>query len=572
MIDAVLKLFGIQPDAYRALVRAFWRISLRSSSSLVMHRQGKRGSSLWKAWLLYALFGLLVSPLAFSDVPRPIFTAVVGMSAMFLIGMAVIADFAVMVMAPGDDEILFHRPVQSHTYLAARVTVAGMHVGVLALCYGFFPSLATLRYGEPLFAPMALIAVVAVSLLALLVTFWIYRIGLSWLGGARLQGMLTYAPALFSILTFLVPQLLIRGSLRGGALAAIEPILGFLPPAWFFAVPEVLLGDRADVMLRSAAIGVAILPIGYWILVRAMGRGFLDDLLRLLSTQGIASDAEPKRERPVPGASLARSTADLRAGYLLYAGAMRSRDSRTRSAPILLVPLALVLLGLVRPLSGGFHYGVMAIYLLAAGAGTLLSMAVFHEHHAAAWFYGAVPIRRYGQFFLGIVRGLLTRQILPAFLAAFVCVLVIDPSWGTALGMLHALAGGCLSIPFLGSFVKEPPFSHAFEAAEQTALMGVYFLSMLIVAATGVVHAVVALFVPLAFLITVPALALLCLLWMRAVARRLDEWPPEPVGAPPGLAPRAAVAGRANLHAVKRSYARRTRGTRAKRRATRRSP
>ncbi len=492
---------------------------------------------MWKAWLMYTLFGLFVSPLAFTDVPRPVFTTVVGLSAMFFIGMAVIADFAVMVMAPGDDEVLFHRPVNSQTYLAARVTVAGMHVSILALCYGAIPSLATLRYGEPLFVPLSLLALVAIALLSLLVTFWIYRIGLSWLGGARLQSALTYAPAFFSIITFLVPQLLIRGTASGAsgnpsAFTTLEAVLSYLPPAWFFSVAEVLLGDFSPVVLSRAAIGVAVLPIGYWVLVRAMGRGFLTDLQRLLATRGTEAD-ETGRVKPVAGAWLKRAPSELRAGYLLYTGAMRSRDSRTRAAPILLMPLALVLLGFMRPISGaGFSYALMAVYLLAAGAGTLLAMSVFHEHHKAAWFYGAAPVRRYGQFFMGIVSAMLTRQILPMFAITFMVLLIVDPDWVTAVGAIHAFAGGCLSIPFLGSFVKDPPFSRAFDGAEQTAHMGVYFLSMMIVAATAGVHVLVVLFAPAIFLFTVPALVLICWFWLRAVAKRLDEWPPEPVGPP----------------------------------------
>jgi len=523
------RLFGVQPGAYRVLVGAFWQMSLRSPTSLIMQRNKKGGSSLWKAWLLYFFFGALVSVVAFSGVSRPLFATIVCGSALFLIGMAVMADFAVFVMAPGDDEVLFHRPIRSATYLAARLTVAGLHVSILAALYGFVPALTSLYYGQLLYPPLLLLALVATALFALLLAFGVYRLGLRWLGGRRLRHVMTYLPALFSILTFLVPQLLI-GQMRGAAAAEVEPYLTVLPPAWFASIPEVLLGASGGEILLRAALGLLVLPVGYWILISAMGRGFLSDLLLQLNAQGESTTTQR------PSRLLARerrpSTApETRAGYLLYVGAMRSADSRTRTAPILLMPIAFLLLSVFRPAGAGIGT-TFALYMLAAGAGTLVGMTVFHEAHAAAWFYGAVPIRRYGRFFLGVVQGLMFRHILPAFLLIVLVSLALNPSWLTLAGALHALAGGCLSIPFLASFQRTVPFSRAFQPSEQTAQMGLYFVSMMIVAVVGGAHALIAHFAPAAFFLTIPLFGLIFLVWMRAVVADLDAHPPEPVAAP----------------------------------------
>ncbi len=530
MIDALLRLFGIQPGSYRVLVRAFWRMSMRQPTSLVAQQVGKTEGAMWKAWLLYGFFGLVVAFLALLGVPRPIFAAIVASSATFLIGMAVVADFAVLVMAPGDDEILFHRPIRSETYLAARLTVAGLHVAILACFYGLFPAIFSLKWGNVLYPPLLLLALAATALFAMLLAFAVYRAGLRLLGGPRLEGLLTYLPALFSIMTFLLPQALI-GSLRGDEATRLEPLLNYLPPAWFTAVPEVLLGARDPNTLLRAALGVLVLPLGYWFLIAAMGRGFLQDLLALTSGRGTSTSARAFGRSRLPGALLAPRDSEAAAGYLLYVGALRSRGARARAAPILLMPIAFLLLGLLRGAEDRFG-GILAIYLLGTGAGTLVAMAVWHENHQAAWFYGATPLQSYGRFLGGVIRALLERQVLPVFLLLFVIVLWRSPTPTTFGGALHAFAGGCLSLPLLTRFQKYPPFSREFQQSEQTAQMGIYLLSMSLVAVVGAVHFAVATYIPWAFAVTVPLLLAIDVGWLRRVLEAFDRNPPVPIGGP----------------------------------------
>ena len=530
MTDGLLRLFGIQPGSYRVLVRTFWRMSLRQRTGLVAQHVGKTEGALWKAWLLYAFFGLVIAFLALLGVPRPIFAAIVACSATFLIGMAVVADFAVLVMSPGDDEVLFHHPIRSQTYLGARLTVAGAHVAILAFCYGFFPAVFSLTWGSVLYPPLLLLALAATALFAMLLAFAVYRAGLGLLGGPRLQGLLTYLPALFSILTFLVPQALI-GSLRGDEATRVARWLNYLPPAWFTSIPEVLLGARdADTLLR-AALGVVVLPLGYWVLVAAMGRGFLADLLALTSARGPGRAPRRAGRARLAGASMAGRDPEAAAGYLLYQGALRSRDARARAAPVLLMPVAFLLLGFLQGETAPF-VAAMPIYLLGTGAGTLVASSVWHEHFAASWLYGAMPIRSYGRFLGGAIRAMLVRQVLPIFVLLLAVALGQRPGVATLAGSLHAFAGGLLTVPLLTSFLDGAPFSRPFAQSEQTALMGVYLLSMMLVGIVGSVHYLVAQHAPWAFAVTIPALVAIDLAWTRAVLSRFDRDPPAPIAGP----------------------------------------
>lgn len=530
MIDAVLRLFGVQPRIYRVLVGAFWRMSMRQPMGLMAHNVGKTENAAWKGWLLYVFFGLMVSVLALTGLPRPIYGTVVSMGALVLIGMSVVSDFAVFVMSPGDDEILFHRPIRSQTYLAARLTVAGMHVSILALAFGLLPALTSIVRHGFLYGPLLLLTLVATALFALLVGFGVYRMGLKWFGSQRLEAALTYLPALFSILLFVLPHLMIA-PLRGGAAERIEPMLDFLPPAWFAAVPEAILGRHDPHTLLRATLGLLVLPLGYWLLVAAMGRGFLRDLQGMIAARGVARVSTRAEGAALKGSRRAERQPEWAAGYLLCVGAMRSRDSRTRTAPVLLMPLAFLLLDILRDRETGFG-GTMAVYMLGAGSGTLVLMTAFHEHFRAGWFYGAVPIAHYGRFLAGVVSALLLRYILPLFLLICTITLIQDPSWLTLAGCVHGLLGGLLSIPFLLRRLEYPPFSVQFQQSEQTAQMGAYFLSMLLVGIAGLFHALVLEFAPWAFLITIPALLWLDVTWLRRVLRAYDANPPAPVCAP----------------------------------------
>jgi len=536
---ALLRLFGVQPEAYRVLVRTFWRMSMRQSPALVGGANRDPDAAMAMGWLLYALFGLMVGTLVFLKLPREVFAAAVACSATFFVGITAIADFGVLVMAPGDDEVLFHHPLRPQTYLAARLTVASLHAALLAGVFGAFPALFSFRYGDPVYPVLFLLSLVAAAWFALLFAFLVYRSALRLLGGPRMERMLTFVPALFSILAYLVPQLLV-GRLHEGAGERLLPLLDYLPPAWFTAIPELCLGPRDAGVVRRALLGIVVLPAGWWLLVAALGRGLLADLLAQLATRGGARGTRGRRRRPVLGGAFLPRDPEAAAGYLLHAGALRSRDARTRSLPALLMPLAFVLIGLVRDRGGGLN-ALMAIYLLGVGMGTLLAVTVWHEHHAAAWIYGAVPVRRYGRFLAGVVRAIVVRNVLPLFLVCLAVALVQDPSPVTLAGGVHALLGGGLALPVVAGTLRSPPFSRRFEKSESLAQTGIFLGAMLLVAVPGVVHFLVAEHLPLLFAATIPLLAFVDLVWLRAVLARADRAPPPPIRpAQAGARPRSA--------------------------------
>jgi hypothetical protein len=206
---------------------------------------------------------------------------------------------------------------------------------------------------------------------------------------------------------------------------------------------------------------------------------------------------------------------------------MRSRASRARIFPMLVVPFAFVAMGVFRERESATPMTAMALYLAASTAGSLVALLPYHEHKDAAWLLEAAPMRRYGRFYLGMLWAMLARHVLPPTLALAALVTALSPSVATLGGALHATSGAVLSAALVAALSKpHAPFSRAFQAGEQGSKAWIMIANLMLLGVLGGIHAVVARFVPWAFLVTVPAVVWLSAAWLASIAARLDAFPP----------------------------------------------
>lgn len=546
MIAAIWRAFGVDPVAHGVLHRTFWDLSRRGGSALVARKTDARAVSMTPVYLIYGSLGLLTSLSAwFGASPDSYATQITG-TAMILLAIAIVADFAAVVIAPGDDEVLFHLPLSSRTYLAARTTVAARHAAQMALAFGAAPSIVGgFVFRSAPFGFALLVAIVLTGWFALVLSFVLYRVALRLLGGERLRTTLAYLPGFVSLIATLGPQML-RSSGQGIAArsAAVTPLGAWaiaLPPAWFSSFATLAGGDASPPVLARAAIGVVALPAAGLLLLRALGGTFLAELIRLVA----ARDAGPATRRaalarPAPG-RLSRRLLGIRspgaaAGYLLAVGAARSRESRARSFAFLMMPVAFTAIGFVRQGSTVLAGPLMGLFFLGAAAGTLVSMLPYHEHREAGWIHEALPFERYGAYALGVVRATLWRQVAPWMAALLAVAFVLDPTWRGVGLSIHVAAGSLLGIPLYVKSEDDPPFSRAFTPGESSGRVGIYLLTMLVLGVIAGVGAVLAAVAPLALIVTGPGLAVVFVLWMGAIGRRLDRHPPAFLrpAAPPG--------------------------------------
>lgn len=536
MIGALARALGVDAAAHRALHRTFWEQSRRGGSALIAKRGDVRKSSMSAVYLTYGALGFLSGMGALLGHPMDAVATQVCATAMVLLAIAIVADFASVVVAPGDDEVLFHLPISSRTYLAARMTVAARHTAQMALAFGAGPSLiGAIAFRDVPFGLALLAGVVLAGGFALLVSFVIHRAALELLGGERLRTTLAYLPGIVSLVAALGPQLLLAPRRDPSASVATWAVLGdwalLLPPAWFAAPASLAAGLVTPALVARATIGLAALPLGALVLLRVLGGSFLQELIRLTSAKdaGPAASSAPRR-RLAPGrltrALLRLDGPEACAGYLLGVGAFRSRESRARSFPLMLFPVVLVALGAWKPGGTTFTSPVFGIYFLGAGAGTILSILPYHEHRDAGFLHEALPIRRYGRYYMGVVRAMLARILAPWMAVVLVIAIVSEPTPEGIGFALHAATGSMLATPLYASTEDDPPFSRAFVPGDQSGRLAVYFLNMLLMVIVAVVGLVIRRFAPIGFAVSVPLFATAFLVWMHAIARRLDRHPP----------------------------------------------
>lgn len=518
-------------SGYRALVKLFWTLSMREPPGYLARQGGAKTMRRATGWWIYLLYGLILLPGAILGMEPGVFSFYVNAAAFLLVGMAIAADFASVIVAPGEDEILFHLPLRSRAYLAARFTVALLHTLILAAFFALPPVLWGLfRYGGPLYALVLAVSVLMTAAFSLVLTFVFYGVALRVLGARRLSDLLAWLPPLIGLLFAFAPQVLVRatGSVRVGALP--EDVLLVLPPGWFAAFPDAVLGSRGSPVLLRGLVGIVALLVALVVLVGGLGRGLLTDLQRLLSRgegSGPATSAE-RAGRLAPGrwaaAALKLTDPDAQAGYLLASGALRLREVRVRMASSLLMPfLMLVLVGTHDRVA---WYTAFAALLLGMQAGTLLTLAVHHEHHAASWFYGALPIRRYGRFVAGVIGALAVRYVLPAFLLLLALGFFVTHDPWTPVLMAYGLLAGLLGLPIVARRLRHPPFSQPLGPGLHKGMLLTLLLSLLVnvfVLGIGVALAWISnvALVGAAFL-----LALLFLTLVGSAVARLDREPP----------------------------------------------
>jgi len=527
MIGRVLRAFGVEPGTFGVLRRAFTTLARRESSGLLQTAAGRGSHSMKAAAVLYAFYGLGGGLVAAFMPTRLLFATTYLTLALLLLALAVVVDFAAVVIVPGDDEILFHLPLSSRTYLAARLAVAARHTSWLALSFGAIPAVAAaVRWENVLCVPVYLLVTVWTGWFALILAFLFYRVALRVLGGERLRTWLAFLPGILTIAFMFGPGLVLPGR-HGGSITpdAFDQVALFLPPVWFASMAEVALLNLDEANLVRAALGFAVVPLSAWVLLVALGRGFLQDLQRLVAGRDVGRERAARRRAAAPG-RFARSP-EARAGWLLYAAAMRSRASLTRAFPSLGIPVAAALLVALDAGSGRAGWVAFLPFMVAAAPAALMMLLPFHEDHAACWCLQTAPLRAYGRFWLGLVGAMLVRHVLPCALVVTGLLLVAYPPLPVLGGLLVTSAGAFLVVGLAGSLTaRRLPFAQPFATGQGVEGLGVTLLALLVLGVLGGLHAALFAYLPWAVYVTIPVANVLGLLWIRAVARGLDADPP----------------------------------------------
>lgn len=523
--------FGVDPVAFRTLYGALRTLGKRRSSALLGDWGRQQGTPMWPLYLSTAVLGILAAaPLLILPAgPASLAFATV---VLFVANLLVVADFATVVLAPEDDDVIFPLPVASRTYLAARLAVAARHVTILALCLGASGVLVTtIRWGSPLAALGLLLTTVASGWFALILGFAVFRLALTCFGGPRLRGFLAYAPPILGMGLAFLPQLLPGTQLPGWVLDADRlPGIWAFPPYWFAGFHHVMLEPSWHTLARSA-VGVLVVPACAWGLVAALGGGTIERLQAL-----IGSDPSPGHRAvraPGPGA-LARAvfgvrSDEARAGWMFARAAMRTRAFRARAIAGELMPVMWLLsTAMTHSASGrGSSLDALLVFVTASTGTGAITLLPFGDPPDGAWFYEATPFRRYGRFYSGVVRAAVATWALPAWLAIAGLSIALVPTFERAASVVYAL-GAALTITALTATLdrRRPPFAERLRAGSSSGRMRVALTSLGLAAFASISFGLARAFAPAMLPVLVIGSVAAAIFAFVHLARTLDTLPP----------------------------------------------
>lgn len=447
----------------KALRRLYLMLFLRGRTSRGLdpkHLPKSVGKRLGMILAFYALAGCLA--LMVRDATLFSLSLYLHGSALLFIGMFVASSAGEVLFNKDEAEILLHRPVNPRAMLWAKISVMLQVALLLALAFNLVGMAkgSLSQTGHLLYAAAHAASTVMEAFFCTGAVVVIYQLCLRWFGREKLDGLMTTAQVVMTLILVagsqLAPHLtrFLPGELKIGA----ETWWVFLlPPAWFSGLDEVLMGRATAGSWSLAACGVMVTGVT---MALAFGKlaGSYESGLRMLNEKKAAKPRIPGKARFLerllavpPVGWLVRHPLE-RTGFLLTGAYMlRDRDVKLRLypgvAPMLVMPAVFLFNG-----SGGrmddFMFMMAGSYipLLPIMAMNLLK---YSQDWQASDIFHATPTPGPGLLIIGARKAVLCLLVVPA-----VIVMAAAFWWMSGnVRSLEALLPGLLALPFYSRVV-----------------------------------------------------------------------------------------------------------------------
>lgn len=447
------------PSTRRALRRLFLTLFLRGRGARGLRKESAPksvGSKLGLTLFFYALAGLL----ALICVRQPVFSLSLylhGMTLVFL-GMFVAASAGEVLFNKEEGDILLHRPVTARQLLWAKIGVLVEVSLWLAGAFNLVGIVIGFVTGGWLFPIVHAFSTALEALFCTGCVVLVYQLCLRWFGRERLDGLMTAAQVLVSIVAVLAGQIVPRVLMRFGPLASLGPDtwwVALLPPAWFAGLDDALVvrGNANSWILAGA--GLAATAVVLWL---AFGK-LAGDYATGLQTLNEVSAARPRRRASrrlidrlvhLPPLRWWLRDSVARASFLLtVAYLFRDRDVKLRIypgvAPMLIMPVIFLLQDHVR--GGADSAGGTSLAFAGGFLGLLpligLNLLQYSQQWQAADIFRVAPIPGPAQICHGARRAVLCVLTLPLLLLLGIFVWLIHRN----ISCMALLLPGIIALP-----------------------------------------------------------------------------------------------------------------------------
>jgi len=433
-------------EQLRAIVAI--KLTMDNRRQIVAYRRKgnqEPGNAFLMTLFFYGIFGGLMA-IMISGIPSVMIAMIVFYSyIMVMIAMTLITDFSAVLLDTSDNTIILPRPVDSRTLFLARSTHILLYLGMLALSLSIFPCVAVLvRYG--VLAMLVFIVLVALSVIAAVsLTNVFYLLILQFTSEERLKNVINYFQIIMAVAIMggyqLMPRLMGRLDTETVLQFDIQWWHIFIPPVWMAAALDMFYsGLYNNQHLLFAACAVIIPLAGFYLMNRYLTPVF-SRKLGAMGSGGSGTESVStiqRRSSWLDRIAPAITVGPLERGAfeLIYRILGRDRKIKLKLYPAFGYVLVF---GVVFTLRNGenlaatwhnlpqTHYHLVLLYLTFMVLQVALYEIPYSDDFKASWIYFSLPLESPGDILSGMLKAILVRLFMPAYLAVSAFVIIV---WG----------------------------------------------------------------------------------------------------------------------------------------------
>lgn len=448
---------GIDREQLRALLKCYWRLSMRGRVARSMGRAEKPRSLLFVIGM-YMFVGLMTG-IAVLSIRLDVFTYTILVHSMtfFVVGMAVTSESGDILFNTNESDVLVHRPIHPRTLLLAKSINLIAFTLILAGALNLFPIFFGLAAsGARVWFPIVhLFSMVLLCVFCAAAVVCTYGLVIKFLDREKFDNFAAWSQVAMSILFIggyqIVPRLLNR--FEGLSLAPYARYLFPLPPAWFAGIDSWVAGEQPASGALLGAFGLLTTAALSYIALGKLAPSYGEGLTRLSESRSRAS--QPAKFRRAQAAIRnpilrwwLRDPVERWAFRLAGVYMRRDRDIKLRLYPSLTIFLIFPLMNLLDRNRHGFSafLPLMTVWVLGMMPLQALQTLQMSQDYLAADIFAVAPLPSAAPVFHGVRKATIYYLLFPSLCVAGVLIAYLAPGGTQALWL--ALPG-IVAIPVM---------------------------------------------------------------------------------------------------------------------------
>ncbi|WP_416148697.1 hypothetical protein ACM26V_20875 [Salipaludibacillus sp. HK11] len=423
--------------------------------------------SLW----IYAFLGLVLIPFVLIRESYIFPMSLVYGVLMFLLMTSMISDFSQVLLDIRDKNILNTKPVDKRTVNAAKVVHVSIYMFILTGTIVAIPLIVSLFTRGILFFLVFLAQIILIDLLIVVMTALMYILVLKFFDGEKLKDIINYVQIALSLTIVVGYQLVIRAFefIDMDFSVTAEWWHLFLPPIWYGAMFEVLLGQARDGYLILFSLLAVIVPIiSIYIYIKSIPS--FERNLEKLSDRGIAKKSKSDRI-----GSWICASKEERTFYNFAQKMMKNeRQFKLKVYPSFglsfIIPFILIFnelrMSSFAELADSRYF--LSVYFTSFMIPTIILMLRYSENYKGSWVFHALPVTSMSNLFKGTLKAFMVKLYFPIFLViSIVMTMIFSINIWFDLIVVWLVSSLFVLICFKLINDVKVPFSESFEMTQQ---------------------------------------------------------------------------------------------------------